>query len=163
MNDPERYGVVSLDKNNKAISIVEKPENPESHYAVPGLYFYDHRICDFAKSIKPSARGELEITDINRAYLKEGLLDVELLGRGMAWLDTGTCDSLMEASNFVAAIQKRQGQMIACLEEIAYRMGMIDDVGLSSQVKALAKTEYGAYLNKLLLEREPLRIIEEKG
>lgn len=152
VNEPERYGVVSFDDNGKAMSIVEKPKNPTSHYAVPGLYFYDNRVVEMARCIKPSTRGELEITAINQAYLDQGALDVVLLGRGMAWLDTGTCDSLMDASNYVAAIQKRQGMMIACLEEIAYKKNMIDKEGLMNLADNLKSTEYGAYLCKLCEE-----------
>lgn len=152
VNEPERYGVVTFDERHKAVSIVEKPVHPESHYAVPGLYFYDNQVVALAKTIKPSKRGELEITAINQAYLERETLDVVVLGRGMAWLDTGTCDSLMDASNYVAAIQKRQGMMIACLEEIAYRLELIDKEGLKRQADKLQNTEYGDYLRKICEE-----------
>lgn len=145
VKDPKSYGVVEFDANGKAISIEEKPKNPKSHYAVPGLYFYDNRVVDISKNIKPSARGELEITAVNNEYLKMGALNVEVLGRGMAWFDTGTYDGLLDAANFVEAIQKRQGLYVACIEEIAYRNGWID----KSQLLELAngiKTDYGAYL-----------------
>lgn len=145
VKDPKSYGVVEFDPNGKAISIEEKPQNPKSHYAVPGLYFYDNRVVDISKNIKPSARGELEITAVNNEYLKMGALNVEVLGRGMAWFDTGTYDGLLDAANFVEAIQKRQGLYVACIEEIAYRNGWID----KSQLLELAngiKTDYGAYL-----------------
>jgi len=145
VKDPKSYGVVEFDANGKAISIEEKPQNPKSHYAVPGLYFYDNRVVDISKNIKPSARGELEITAVNNEYLKMGALNVEVLGRGMAWFDTGTYDGLLDAANFVEAIQKRQGLYVACIEEIAYRNGWID----KSQLLELAngiKTDYGAYL-----------------
>ncbi|ADR19091.1 glucose-1-phosphate thymidylyltransferase RfbA [Calditerrivibrio nitroreducens] len=145
VKDPKSYGVVEFDANGKAISIEEKPQNPKSHYAVPGLYFYDNRVVDIAKNIKPSARGELEITAVNNEYLKMGALNVEVLGRGMAWFDTGTYDGLLDAANFVEAIQKRQGLYVACIEEIAYRNGWID----KSQLLELAngiKTDYGVYL-----------------
>ncbi len=150
VDDPTAYGVVEFDDNNKVISIEEKPEKPKSHYAVPGLYFYDNSVVEIAKNIKPSARGELEITSINEEYLNKGNLHVELMGRGMAWLDTGTHDSLLEASNFVEAIQKRQGFYIACIEEIAYRKGFIGDSELESLIQPFMKTNYGKYLQKLL-------------
>ncbi|MGA1863030.1 glucose-1-phosphate thymidylyltransferase RfbA [Deferribacter thermophilus] len=145
VKDPKSYGVVEFDASGKALSIEEKPQNPKSHYAVPGLYFYDSRVVDIAKNIKPSDRGELEITAVNNEYLKMGALNVEILGRGMAWFDTGTYDGLLDAANFVEAIQKRQGLYVACIEEIAYRNGWIN----KSQLLELAngiKTDYGAYL-----------------
>lgn len=146
VSDPERFGVVDFDKKGRAISIEEKPENPKSNYAVTGLYFYDNDVIDIAKNIKPSPRGELEITDVNRAYLERGDLNVGLLGRGFAWLDTGTHDSLMEAGHFVQTVEKRQGFKIACLEEIAYRQGWLNTVELLERAEALNKTGYGHYL-----------------
>ena len=148
VQDPRAYGVVEFDENGKVLSLEEKPAQPKSNYAVPGLYFYDATVCDKAADLKPSARGEYEITDLNKLYLAEGKLHVQLFGRGFAWLDTGTCDSLLEASNFIATIQKRQGFYIACIEEIAWRNGWIS----SEQLKALGKemkTEYGRYLERL--------------
>jgi glucose-1-phosphate thymidylyltransferase len=145
VKDPASYGVVEFDKNGKALSIEEKPSFPKSNFAVPGLYFYDNEVIDIAKSIKPSARGEIEITEVNNEYLRKGKLDVELLGRGMAWLDTGTYDGLLEASNFVATLQKRQGLSISCIEEIAFNNGWITKENLSS-LAALYKTNYGDYL-----------------
>jgi len=150
--DPERFGVVEFDKNGKAISIEEKPEKPKSSYAVTGLYFYDNRVIDIAKSIQPSARGELEITDINRFYLDEQSLKVEILGRGFAWLDTGTHESLMEASHFVHTIERRQGFKMACLEEIAFNNGWLKADQLAEQAERLKKTGYGQYLFALLKE-----------
>ncbi|TNE74751.1 glucose-1-phosphate thymidylyltransferase [bacterium] len=150
VNDPERFGVVEFDSSGKVVSIEEKPEQPKSNYAVTGLYFYDNSIIDIAKSIKPSKRGELEITDVNRVYLEQNKLFVELLGRGFAWLDTGTHDALLEASQFVEIIEKRQGLKIACLEEIAYKMGYIDRNVLEDNAKLLGKSSYGDYLRKLL-------------
>ena len=146
VKDPRRYGVVEFDENNKVISIEEKPDKPKSHYAVPGLYFYDNQIVEIAKNLKPSARGELEITDVNKEYLKKGQLKVELFGRGFAWLDTGTYDSLLEASNYVETIQKRQGFYISCIEEIAYRNGWINKEQLINLAKEMEKVEYGKYL-----------------
>ncbi len=149
VSDPTSYGVVEFDQNGKVISIEEKPENPKSHYAVPGLYFYDNNVVNIAKNIKPSKRGELEITTVNEEYMKIGKLNVELLGRGMAWLDTGTHDSLLEASNYVAAIQKRQGLYISCIEEIAYKKGFINKEQLLKLSEPLIKTDYGKYLIKV--------------
>jgi glucose-1-phosphate thymidylyltransferase len=152
VNDPERYGVVEFDKDYKVLSIEEKPINPKSNYAVTGLYFYDNQVCDIAGSIKPSARGELEITDVNRAYLDENELSVEIMGRGFAWLDTGTHDSLLDAAGFIATLQKRQGLMVACPEEIAYRQGWIDAEVVLRVANTLSKNSYGQYLNKILKE-----------
>ncbi len=146
VKDPERYGVVEFDKANKVVSIEEKPKTPKSHYAVTGLYFYDNTVIEKAKKVTPSTRGELEITDLNNMYLKEGRLNVELLGRGMAWLDTGTHHSLLQASNFVESIEERQGLKIACLEEIAFNMGFIDQDQLAHLAKPLLKSSYGKYL-----------------
>jgi glucose-1-phosphate thymidylyltransferase len=150
VKDPERYGVLEFDADGRAISIEEKPAHPKSHYAVVGLYFYDRQITDIAAAIKPSPRGELEITDVNRAYLEMGQLHVEKLGRGAAWLDTGTHDSLLEASNFIQTIEKRQGLKVACLEEIAYQKGFIDAEGVERQIACLGKTEYATYLRQML-------------
>ena len=152
VNDPERYGVVEFDQTQKAISIEEKPKKPKSNYAVTGLYFYDQQVCDFAASIKPSARGELEITDVNRFYLEQNQLDVEIMGRGYAWLDTGTHDSLLDAAGFIATLQKRQGLMVACPEEIAYRNQWISANDVEKIASQLSKNSYGQYLKKILTE-----------
>lgn len=149
VNDPERYGVVDFDEEGKVLSIEEKPTKPKSNYAVTGLYFYDNTVVDKAKKVKPSSRGELEITDLNKIYLDEGTLNVQLLGRGMAWLDTGTHHSLLQASNFVESIEERQGLKIACLEEIAFRMGYINKGQLVNLAKPLLKNQYGRYLVKI--------------
>ncbi|QSQ14756.1 glucose-1-phosphate thymidylyltransferase RfbA [Myxococcus landrumensis] len=146
VKDPERYGVVELDANNRAVSLEEKPLKPKSNYAVTGLYFYDNQVLDIAAALKPSPRGELEITDVNAEYLRRGQLDVELMGRGYAWLDTGTHSSLMEASNFIEIIERRQGLKVACPEEIAYRMGYIDAKQLTALAEPMRKNEYGQYL-----------------
>mgnify|MGYP001202062668 FL=1 len=153
VNDPERYGVVSFDDDWNALSIEEKPAVPKSNYAVTGLYYYDNRVVDFAKEVKPSPRGELEITDLNNLYLKDGALKVELMGRGSAWLDTGTLDSLLDAANFVGAIEKRQGLKVCCPEEVAFRMGYIDAEQLEKLAAPLKKSGYGDYLLKVLKDR----------
>jgi glucose-1-phosphate thymidylyltransferase len=150
VQDPERYGVVEFDADFQALSIEEKPLKPRSNYAVTGLYFYDNRVCDIAAQIKPSARGELEITDVNLHYLRDGALDVEIMGRGFAWLDTGTHDSLIEAATFIATLQKRQGLMVACPEEIAFRRSWIGAEQLQQLAAPLAKNSYGKYLLNLL-------------
>jgi len=150
VSDPQRYGVVEFDEEYNAISIEEKPENPKSNYAVPGLYFYDNNVVEVAKNIKPSKRGEYEITDVNKWYLDRGMLKVGILGRGIAWLDTGTFTSLIQASQFVQVIEERQGLKIGCIEEVAYRMGFINRQQLEELAKALLKSGYGEYLFKLL-------------
>jgi glucose-1-phosphate thymidylyltransferase len=152
VNDPERYGVVEFNEARKALSIEEKPVKPKSNYAVTGLYFYDEQVCDIAASIKPSARGELEITDVNRIYLERNQLDVEMMGRGYAWLDTGTHDSLLDAAGFIATLQKRQGLMVACPEEIAYRNQWISASEVEKIASQLSKNSYGQYLKKILTE-----------
>ena len=148
--NPQRYGVVEFNENNKVISIEEKPEYPKSNYAVPGLYFYDNKVIDIAKNLTPSARGELEITDVNLEYLKKGNLKVELLGRGYAWLDTGTPDSLMDASNYIATIERRQGLKIGCIEEVAFRMGYIDEKQFQEIIGRLPENDYSKYLREVL-------------
>jgi glucose-1-phosphate thymidylyltransferase len=146
VRDPERYGVITFDTSGKALDITEKPQNPTSPWAVTGLYFYDHRVTEFAHRIKPSARGELEITDLNQIYLVEGTLHVERLGRGTAWLDAGTPDSLIQAATFVQTIQTRQGNLVGCPEEVAFRMGFIDAAQLKAQAQLIGKTELGRTL-----------------
>ncbi len=153
VSDPQRYGVVDFDKSGNVLSIEEKPAHPKSNYAVTGLYFYDHTVVEIAKHLTPSARGELEITSVNQAYLKQGKLKVELLGRGFAWLDTGTHKSLLEAGEFIATIEKRQALKIGCIEEIAYRLGYIDKDQLQSLAAALSSSSYGEYLKTLLGEK----------
>ncbi|HMQ12143.1 MAG TPA: glucose-1-phosphate thymidylyltransferase RfbA [Candidatus Competibacter phosphatis] len=153
VRDPERYGVVSFDAQGRAVDIQEKPQQPKSNYAVTGLYFYDNEVVEIARNIRPSARGELEITDLNKVYLERGKLNVELLGRGYAWLDTGTHESLLAAANFMQVVEQRQGLKIACLEEVAWRMGFIDDGQLAQLAAPLAKNGYGQYLLDLLVRR----------
>ncbi|NJX14035.1 glucose-1-phosphate thymidylyltransferase RfbA [Tamlana crocina] len=154
VQDPQRYGVVEFDKDNKAVSIEEKPEQPKSSYAVPGIYFYDNSVVEIAKNITPSKRGELEITDVNKTYLKQGNLNVQILDKGTAWLDTGTFTSLMQASQFVEVIEERQGQKIGCIEEVAYSMGYISKAQLSDLAQPLLKSGYGKYLQQLIKEHE---------
>jgi len=158
VKDPERYGVAEFDKNGKVISLEEKPENPKSNYAVTGLYFYDNTVVAKAKALKPSKRGELEITDLNKVFLEEDKLKVKLMGRGMAWLDTGTHDSLLDASNFIATIEKRQGLKASCIEEIAYKRGFIDKAQLLKLAEPLKKNQYGQYL--LDIANDNIKIIE---
>ena len=153
VHDPERYGVVAFDDKKRALSIEEKPKVPKSNYAVTGLYFYDEQVCDIAANIAPSPRGELEITDVNAEYLRQGSLSVEIMGRGYAWLDTGTHDSLMEAGQFIATLEKRQGLKVACPEEIAWRRGWIDDAQLDKLAAPMLKNGYGQYLKKVLAEQ----------
>jgi len=153
VNDPERYGVVAFDGKQRALSIEEKPKAPKSNYAVTGLYFFDPQVCDIAAAIRPSARGELEISDVNARYLAQGQLEVEIMGRGYAWLDTGTHDSLMEAGQFIATLEKRQGLKVACPEEVAFRAGWISAADLEAQARPLLKNGYGQYLLKLLSEQ----------
>ena len=153
VNDPERYGVVAFDDKGRALSIEEKPAKPKSNYAVTGLYFYDETVVDRAKRVKPSARGELEITDLNRGYLEDGNLSVQVMGRGFAWLDTGTYESLLQAASFVETMEQRQGLKIGCVEEVAYRMGYISAAQLKDLAKPLLKSGYGAYLNQIADER----------
>lgn len=154
VNDPTRYGVVEFDRNMKAVSIEEKPENPKSNYAVTGLYFYDNTVIGKAKSLKPSARGELEITDLNRLYLEEGSLEVRIMGRGMAWLDTGTYESLLQAANFISTLEQRQGLKASCIEEIAYKRGFISREQLISLAEPVKKSQYGRYLLKIANEED---------
>jgi len=153
VNDPQRYGVVEFDGHGRAVSLEEKPRQPRSNYAVTGLYFYDNQVLDIAASIKPSARGELEITDVNTLYLQANALTVEVMGRGTAWLDTGTHESLLEAAHFIETIEKRQGLKIACPEEIAYRLGWIDAQQVERLAAPLAKSDYGQYLKRMLREK----------
>jgi glucose-1-phosphate thymidylyltransferase len=153
VQDPERYGVVEFDAQRHALSIEEKPRQPKSNYAVTGLYFYDHQVCDIAASIQPSARGELEITEVNAQYLRLNQLNVEIMGRGYAWLDTGTHDSLLEAGQFIATLERRQGLKVACPEEIAYRAGWIDAAQLEAQAQPMLKNGYGQYLMQILREK----------
>lgn len=152
VQDPERYGVIEFDKDNKVLSLEEKPLNPKSNYAITGLYFYDQDVIELAKSLKPSLRGELEITDLNRLYLEKESLNVEIMGRGYAWLDTGTHDSLLEASQFISALEKRQGLKVACPEEISYRQGWINSSELEKLIIPLSKNNYGNYLQRVLKE-----------
>jgi glucose-1-phosphate thymidylyltransferase len=156
VTDPERYGVVEFDKNRKVLSIEEKPSRPRSNYAVTGLYFYDNTVVGKASSLKPSARGELEITDLNRLYLEEGTLEVKLMGRGMAWLDTGTCESLLQAANFIATLEQRQGLKASCIEEIAFKRGFIDKDQLIALAEPVKKSQYGKYLLKIANEEIPI-------
>jgi len=153
VKDPQRYGIIEFNQKNEVVSIEEKPQHPKSNYAVPGLYFYDNEVIDIAKNLKPSARGELEITDVNLEYLKQGNLKVELLGRGYAWLDTGTPDSLMDASNYIATIERRQGLKIGCIEEVAYRMGYIDQDQLKKIINQSPENDYKKYLKVILNEK----------
>ncbi len=152
VTDPERYGVVDFDENGKVLSIEEKPSQPKSHYAVPGLYFYDNSVIDVAKNLAPSARGEYEITDVNKIYLEQGKLEVRVMSRGYAWLDTGTHDSLLDAANFISVIEKRQGLKVGCIEEIAWKMGFIDDAQMSKLADKYSKSGYGEYLSRVMKE-----------
>jgi len=152
--DPQRYGIVEFNKNNEIISIEEKPKYPKSNYAIPGLYFYDNKVVDIAKNLKPSARGELEITDVNLTYLRQGYLKIELLGRGYAWLDTGTPDSLIDASNYIATMERRQGLKIGCIEEVAFRMGYIDSKQFEKIIDQSPENEYKKYLKIILKEHK---------
>ncbi|MFZ5986177.1 MAG: glucose-1-phosphate thymidylyltransferase RfbA [Bacillota bacterium] len=154
VKDPERFGVVEFDHEKRVLSIEEKPENPKSNYAVTGLYFYDNKVVEIAKSINPSQRGELEITDVNKEYLRRGLLRVEVLGRGFSWLDTGTYESINEASAFIEIIEKRQGLKVACLEEIVYKLGYIDDMQMEKLAKPMMKNQYGEYLMSILRNKD---------
>ena len=154
VSDPQRYGIVEFDENNEVLSIEEKPKYPKSHYAVPGLYFYDNDVMDITKNLKPSARGELEITDVNLAYLSKGKLKVEILSRGYAWLDTGTPDSLLDASNYIATIERRQGLKIGCIEEVAFRMGYIDEKQFSETIEKSPVNDYRKYLEMILKEEQ---------
>jgi glucose-1-phosphate thymidylyltransferase len=154
VRDPQRYGVVDFDESGKALSIEEKPEKPKSHYAVPGLYFYDNQVVEIAANLKPSTRGELEITDVNKTYMQHGQLQVDIFGRGVAWLDAGTHESLLQAANFVQAVEERQGMMISCPEEIAYRMGYINTDELWSLGKVMEKNQYGQYLINLAADED---------
>ena len=156
--NPQRYGVVEFNEKNEAISIEEKPQYPKSNYAVPGIYFYDNKVVDMAKNLKPSARGELEITDVNLAYLKKGNLKVELLGRGYAWLDTGTPDSLLDASNYIATMKRRQGLKIGCIEEVAFRMGHIDRSHFEKTIDKLPANDYRKYLEMILKEEQKIKV-----
>jgi len=158
VRDPERYGVVEFDETGKALSIEEKPEKPRSHYAVPGIYFYGHQVVEIAAALRPSARGEIEITDLNMVYLQRGELRVEVLGRGVAWLDAGTHESLLQAANFVHAVEERQGMMISCPEEIAYRLGFIDAPQLRRLARVMEGNQYGQYLLRLLKEEIPFHL-----
>ncbi len=163
VRDPRAFGVVEFDSERRVVGIEEKPERPKSNYAVPGLYFYDSQVCGIAAQVKPSARGELEITSVNNAYLERGQLSVELMGRGMAWLDTGTPEGLLKAAEYVEAVQSRQGYYVACLEEIAYRRGFIDAAHLMRLGEALKKTDYGRYLMEIAVEGMEKREVEIKG
>ena len=156
VSDPERYGVVEFDGDGRAITLEEKPHRPRSNYAITGLYFYDGRVADFAARLSPSARGELEITDLNRLYLEDGSLQVECMGRGFAWLDTGTCDSLLHAATFVQTVEERQGLKIACIEEVAFQMGLISAAQLRRLAQPLLKSAYGQYLESIVREHEAL-------
>ncbi|HKQ60755.1 MAG TPA: glucose-1-phosphate thymidylyltransferase RfbA [Candidatus Polarisedimenticolaceae bacterium] len=152
VRDPERYGVVEFDRDGKVVGLEEKPRSPRSPYAVTGLYFYDNRVLEIAAGLRPSARGELEITDVNRAYLADGALHVQMLGRGVAWLDTGTFASLLQAANYIQALEERQGQMVACVEEVAYKMGFIDAAAVRRAAQQFSRSSYGQYLERMLEE-----------